>query len=77
MFQSLFQSFLNFVMELGLVYLLTALFVILDVMLLSARSRRLRGEKTDRNERETRRQAEEQEQRKAFERRHAHLPAAH
>ena len=77
MFPSMFQSILDFVMELGLVYLLTALFVILDLMLLSARARRLRGEKTDRDERETRRDMEEQEQRKAFERRHAHLPAAH
>ncbi len=81
MFPSIFRSILDFVMELGMVYLLTALFVILDLMLLSARARRLRGEKTDRGEREmrreARREAEKQEQRKAFERRHADLPAAH
>jgi cell division protein ZapA (FtsZ GTPase activity inhibitor) len=72
----MFQWILNFVMELGMLYLLTALFVILDLMLLSARARRLRGEKTERNEREERREAEALEQRKAFERRHAHVPVA-
>lgn len=72
----MFQSILDFVMELSLVYLLAALFIILDLMLLSARARRLRGEKTDKDVRETRREADEEEQRKAFERRHAHLPAA-
>jgi len=73
----MFQSILGFVMELGMVYLLLALFVILDLLLLSTRARRLRGEKSDREIREERRAAEEQEERKAFDRRHAHLPAAH
>ena len=76
MFPSMLQSFLGFVMELSLLYLLIALFVILDLLLLSTRTRRLRSEKTVPKERETRRQMEEQEQRKAFERRHARLPAA-
>jgi hypothetical protein len=72
----MFLSILNFVMELGLVYLLTALFVILDLMLLSSRARRLRGEKKGRDEREVRREADEQQQRKAFEKRQAEFSAA-
>ena len=77
MFLSMLHTFLNFVMELGLVYLLTALFVILDLMLLSTRARRLRGEKSHRDMRDERREAEALEQRKAFERRQDRIPVAH
>lgn len=73
----MFQLILDFVMELGLVYLLTAVFVILDLLLLSSRARRLRNESTDRNEREARREADEKQQRTAFEKRQAGLPAGH
>jgi len=72
----MFHSILGFVMELGMVYLLLALFVILDLLLLSTRARRLRGEKSDREIREERREADALEQRKAFERRRAEVPAA-
>lgn len=77
MFLSMLHSFLNFVMELSLVYLMTALFVILDLMLLSTRARRLREEKTGRNIREERREAEAREQRKAFERRQGGITVRH
>ncbi len=74
----MFQSILGFVMDLGLIYLLTATFIILDLLLLSMRVRRLRDEKTntDRDEREVRRNADAAQQRKAFEQRQDNLKPA-
>ncbi len=72
----MFHSILGFVMELGMIYLLIAMFIILDLLLLSMRVRRLRGEKTMPDEREVRREAEAEEQRKAYNRRQDYLKAA-
>ena len=71
----MFHSIIGFVMELGMVYSLTALFVILDLMLLTTRARRHRGEATERDEREDRRKADEEMQRKAFDKRQEDLHA--
>ncbi len=74
----MFHSILGFVMELGMIYLLTAMFIILDLLLLSMRVRRLRNEKTstERDAREVRREADAEEQRKAYNRRQDYLKAA-
>lgn len=69
------HSILNFVMQLSLVYLLTAMFVILDLLLLSTRVRRLRREEADRDMRKTRRKVAEQQRRTAFQSRQPHLRA--
>ena len=73
----MFHSILGFVMELSLVYLLIAVFVILDLLLLSSRARRLRSEKMDGQRRDERREADGEQQRKAFESRQAYVRAAH
>jgi cell division protein ZapA (FtsZ GTPase activity inhibitor) len=72
----MFHSILGFVMELGMVYLLTALFVVLDLLLLTTRARRHRSEATEQDERETRRKADEEMQRTAFNQRQEDLHAA-
>lgn len=67
-------SILNFLMQLSLLYLLTAMFVILDLLLLSVRIRRQRFEKLVKKRNDTARLAEQRREREAFEQRHARLP---
>ena len=49
------HSVVDFLIQLGTVYLLTVMFVILDLLLLSTRARRLRTEEAERKLREERR----------------------
>lgn len=77
----MFHSVVSFAMELSLLYLMTATFIILDLLLLSIRARRVREERKERDERNAtrnaRREAEAAEERKAFERRQSYLRPAH
>lgn len=73
----MFHSVVSFAMELSLVYLLTTTFIILDALLLSIRARRQRDERKDRDRRNTQRESEAAEERKAFDRRQDYLKPAH
>lgn len=72
----MFHTVVNFAMELSLLYLLIATFIILDMLLLSIRVRRQHEEKETRQRRDLQREAEAAEQRKAFEQRQAYLKPA-
>lgn len=73
-------SILNFLMQLSMLYLMTAMFIILDLLLLSIRMRRLRieGDKRRTTEAEflAEQRAEQRRQREAFEARQAGLVPA-
>ncbi len=73
----MFQTILNFAMQLSLVYLLTAMFIILDLLLLSVRTRRLRHEKMARERQEAHHVTDEELQRQAFEGRQTRVGGAH
>ncbi len=62
---------LHFLMQLSMLYLLTAMFILLDLLLLSMRIRRLRNEKLVRERNDSERIAATRREREAFERRTA------
>lgn len=77
----MFHTVVSFAMELSLLYLLTATFIILDLLLLSMRARRIREDRKDRDqrnaERTARRESDAAEERRAFDRRQSYLKPAH
>jgi hypothetical protein len=76
----LLYSILNFLMQLSMLYLMIAMFIILDLLLLSTRLRRLRIEgdkqRTTAAEFLAKQRAEQRRQRIAFEARQAGLVPA-
>jgi len=70
---TMLHSILGFLMQLSMLYLLTGMFVILDLLLLSVRIRRLRYEKLVRQRKDAARQAEQRRDRESFEQRQPRL----
>ena len=72
----MFFSVVDFLMQLSLVYLLTVMFVILDLLILVRRAEERRSREAERDSRDMRRTAEQEQERKAYENRREYLQAS-
>jgi membrane protein implicated in regulation of membrane protease activity len=64
---------LGFLLQLSSLYLLIAMFILLDLLLLSIRVRRLKREKEERDTKQVTIVMEQRRKLREFEQRHAHL----